>query len=83
MAPDLCPDMATAGLEDTGRLLALCLCNGAGPEGGNSTAGSPINAGSPNSAIDVNSDEECMVDLQGVHCGCTLSLVHKACTPCR
>ena len=75
--------MTTAGLEGTGRLLALSWCNGAGPEGGNSTAGSPINAGSPNSAIDVDSDEDCMVDLQEVRCGCALSLVHKACTPCR
>jgi hypothetical protein len=50
---------------------------GAGPEGGSS------NGGRPSSAINVDSDEDLLEDLQEVRCSCTLSLVHKACTPCR
>ena len=45
---------------------------GVGPEGG-----------CPSSAINVDSNEDLLEDLQEVRCSCTLSLVHKACTPCR
>ena len=44
------------------------------------TSSTLLEGASPSSAIDVDSDEDLMVEVRR---GCTLSLVHKACTPCR